>query len=169
MRNNKSFASTLACSFIMVTSIILLSSWNPGVLGQNPDHAQLQMAEKSSVEVASPPFFVYKNGEFKEAVLTKEPEMIGGKEMMETLIKLNIRYPEMAKEKKIGGTVYISVVIDSLGNMEDAFVHEGIGGGCNDEALRAVKLMNKMGFEPGEINGKPVTVKFDIPLTFLPQ
>jgi len=169
MTNIKSFASTLTSSFILVTSIMLLSSWTPGVLGQYPDHAQLQPAEKSSVEVSSPPFFVYKDGEFKEAVLTKEPEMIGGKDLMETLIKLNIRYPEMAKEKKIGGTVLISVVIDSLGNMEDAFVHEGIGGGCNDEALRAVKLMNKMGFEPGEINGKAVTVKFDIPLTFLPQ
>lgn len=169
MTNTKSFASTLAGSFMLVTAILLLSSWTPVALGQDPMQAQLQPNEKSSVEVASPPFYVYKDGEFREAVLSKEPEMIGGKDLMETLIKLNIRYPDVAKEKKIGGTVLISVVIDSLGNMEDAFVHEGIGGGCNDEALRAVKLMNKMGFEPGEINGKPVTVKFDIPLTFLPQ
>ena len=80
-----------------------------------------------------------------------------------------MRYPDVAREKKIGGTVLISVVIDAQGNMEDAFVHEGIGGGCNDEALRAVKLMNKVGFEPGEIDGRPVTVKFDIPITFRPQ
>lgn len=38
--------------------------------------------------------------------------------------------------------------------MEDAFIHEGIGGGFNDEALRAVKLLGKTGFEPGRLKGK---------------
>ena len=126
-------------------------------------------AEAETIQVSTPPFYVYENGEFKEAVLTKEPELIGGKDLMETLIRLNIRYPDKAKEEKIGGTVLVSVVIDSLGQMDDVFIHEGVGGGCNDEALRAVKLMHKVGFTPGEINGIPVIVKFDIPITFLPQ
>ena len=124
---------------------------------------------EENIQVASTTYYVYVNGEFKEAKLTVAPELIGGKDLMETLIRLNIRYPDKAKEKKIGGTVLISVVIDSIGNIEDAFVHEGIGGGCNDEALRAVRLMDKVGFYPGEIDGQPVTVKFDIPITFLPQ
>ena len=115
------------------------------------------------------PFYVYQDGAFREAIVTKEPELIGGKDLMETLIKLNIRYPDHAKEKKIGGTVVVSVVIDSIGQMEDAFIKEGIGGGCNDEALRAVRLMQKIGFTAGEQDGRPVTVMFDIPITFLPQ
>lgn len=121
------------------------------------------------VQVFKTIYYVYHDGEFKETILSKEPELIGGKDLMENLIRLNTQYPEVAKSKKIGGTVLISVVIDDEGRMEDVFIHEGIGGGCNDEALRSVKLLDHTGFEPGEIDGKPVTVKFDIPLTFLPQ
>jgi TonB family protein len=124
---------------------------------------------EDEVQIFKTIFYVYHDGEFKETILSKEPELIGGKELMETLIRLNTQYPEVAKSKKIGGTVLISVVIDAEGRMEDVFVHEGIGGGCNEEALRSVKLLDHTGFEPGEVNGKPVTVKFDIPLTFLPK
>ena len=152
---------------IMMTVVLACLSFD--LSSQYPDKAAPVTAELESIQVSSTPFYIFENGEFKEAVLTKEPELIGGKELMETLIRLNIRYPDVAKEKRIGGTVLVSVVIDSLGQMEDVFIHEGIGGGCNEEALRAVKLMNKVGFEPGELNGKAVTVKFDIPITFLPQ
>lgn len=150
----------------MVLATIMFLSMTPALFSQQQ---KALTPQSEQIHVASTLYYVYEDGEYKEAVLSKEPELVGGKELMETLIKLNMRYPEVAKEKKIGGTVLISVVIDEEGNMEDAFVHEGIGGGCNDEALRAVKLMNKMGFEPGEIKGRPVTVKFDIPITFMPQ
>ena len=153
---------------ILVAGIVFLFT-APVLSSQQNGIQKSNLTATENIQVSSPPFYVYENGEFKEALLSKEPELIGGKELMETLIKLNIRYPDKAKEQKIGGTVLISVVIDSLGQMEDVFVHEGVGGGCNDEALRAVKLMKKVGFEPGEIDGKPVTVKFDIPITFLPQ
>lgn len=152
----------LVAGIVFLFTAPVLSSQQTGIQKRN-------LTATENIQVSSPPFYVYENGEFKEALLSKEPELIGGKDLMETLIKLNIRYPDKAKELRIGGTVLISVVIDSLGQMEDVFVHEGVGGGCNDEALRAVKLMNKVGFEPGEIDGKPVTVKFDIPITFLPQ
>ena len=154
---------------LVIFSTVLLACLSTDLTSQYPANVAPVSSELESIQVSSTPFYIYENGEFKEAVLSKEPELIGGKELMETLIRLNIRYPDVAKEKKIGGTVNVSVVIDSLGQMEDVFIHEGIGGGCNEEALRAVKLMNKVGFEPGELNGKAVTVKFDIPITFLPQ
>ena len=114
-------------------------------------------------------YYVLRDGLFEEAELSAAPELIGGRKVMELLLQLNIRYPDAAREKKIGGTVLVSVVIDENGKMEDAFIHEGIGGGCNDEALRAVKLLDQTGFEPGRLNGKPVTVKFDLPITFMPK
>lgn len=150
-------------------AILFLSWFSQSLAGQQQDRLHSAVSNEKTISVATTTYYIYQDGEFKEAILTKEPELIGGKELMETLIKLNIRYPEAAKAKKMGGTVLISVVVDKFGQIEDAFVHEGIGGGCNDEALRAVKLMDKMGFEPGELNGKPVVVKFDIPITFLPQ
>lgn len=154
-------------ALVLLLSMFLFSFPAPRLTSQHSG-AMKSVAEEK-IQVAERPFFVYENGMFREAILTKEPELIGGKELMETLISLNIRYPDAAREKLIGGLVLISVVIDNTGRMEDVFVHEGIGGGCNDEALRAVRLMDKVGFTPGELNGKPVTVRFDIPITFLPK
>ena len=114
-------------------------------------------------------YYILRDGVFEEAVLSQNPEFSRGDEAMELLLQLNIRYPDAAREQKIGGTVRVSVVINEEGQMVDAFIHEGIGGGCNDEALRAVKLLDKTGFEPGYLNGKAVTVKFDIPITFRPE
>ncbi len=121
------------------------------------------------IDVSETTYFIFKEGAFVESILSKAPELIGGRDLMETLITLNIRYPEKAREKKIGGTVLVTVVIDAEGNMEDAYIHEGIGGGCNDEALRAVRLLDRTGFEPGEYRGQQVTVKYDIPITFMPR
>lgn len=167
---NNSFANPVFSQgrrILIALVCIAFTPWIGTVLSSQETVAPVTAPE--SIQVSETPFYVWENGAFKEAILTKEPELIGGKELMETLIRLNIRYPDKAKEMKIGGTVVISVVIDSLGQMEDSFVREGVGGGCNDEALRAVRLMNKVGFEPGEINGKPVTVRFDIPITFMPR
>jgi TonB family protein len=114
-------------------------------------------------------YYVLRDGAYEEAILSEAPEFIAGREAQDLLLQLNIRYPDAAREKKIGGTVLVSVVINEEGVMEDAFIHAGIGGGCNDEALRAVKLLDKTGFYPGLLNGRPVTVKFDIPITFVPR
>jgi protein TonB len=156
-----------------MSTFIFLSLALTSVAQQAPQLIQPQATEhsisESKIDNPQTTYYVYKDGQFTESALTKEPELIGGKELMETLIQLNIHYPDMAREKKIGGTVLVSVVIDPDGNIEDAFIHEGIGGGCNVEALRAVQLLDNTGFIPGEIRGKPVTVKFDIPITFLPK
>ena len=125
-----------------------------------------QASPEASMETT---YYILHNGVYEEAVLSQVPEFIAGDEAMELLLQLNIRYPDAAREQKIGGTVLVSVVLNEEGQMEDAFIHEGIGGGCNDEALRAVKLLDKTGFEPARLKGKPVTVKFDIPITFRPE
>ena len=167
--SNNSFKGIVLGGFLLLVTPVFFSCSTLGLTNSLAGTSKTSFGGFDGIQDTSQPFYVLQDGEFVEASLTKEPELIGGKDLMETLIKLNIRYPDVAKEKKIGGTVLISVVIDELGQMEDAFVHEGIGGGCNDEALRAVKIMNRVGFEPGEMNGVPVTVRFDIPITFLPQ
>ena len=127
---------------------------------------EYQAASEQSMETT---YYILRDGVYEEVVLSQVPEFRTGEESMELLLQLNIRYPDAAREQKIGGTVLVSVVINEEGQMEDAFIHEGIGGGCNDEALRAVKLLDKTGFEPGRLKGKAGTVKFDIPITFRPE
>jgi len=151
------------CFFSLAFSVLALPL--PTVIHTGSTVERLAAAEPSRETI----YYILRDGVYEEVVLSHVPEFIGGDEAMELLLQLNIRYPDAAREQKIGGTVRVSVVLNEEGQMEDAFIHEGIGGGCNDEALRAVKLLDKTGFEPGRLKGKAVTVKFDIPITFRPE
>ena len=151
------------CFFSMAFSV--LAQPLPTIIPTGSTVERLAAAEPSRKTI----YYILRDGVYEEVVLSHVPEFNGGDEAMELLLQLNIRYPDAAREQKIGGTVRVSVVLNEEGQMEDAFIHEGIGGGCNDEALRAVKLLDKTGFEPARLKGKAVTVKFDIPITFRPE
>ncbi len=76
----------------------------------------------------------------------------------------NIKYPQMAKESGIQGTVYVTFVIDERGRVADVKVLRGIGGGCDEEAIRVVKMMPP--WNAGKQSGKPVRVQFNMPIKF---
>ena len=91
-------------------------------------------------------------------------EYPGGFEKMAEFLGKNIVYPEEAKEKNIQGTVLVSFVVEKNGKITDAKVVRGIGGGCDEEALRVVNAMPK--WKPGKQNGKNVRVQFALPIKF---
>ena len=70
----------------------------------------------------------------------------------------------MARENGIEGTVYIEFVIGKDGSVIGAGVKRGIGGGCNEEALRVVNAMPN--WKPGRQQGNPVKVKYTLPVKF---
>lgn len=88
------------------------------------------------------------------------PEPIGGLKAIQDKVK----YTEIAIRSKIKGTVYIEARIDKDGNVIDAVVKKGIGGGLDESALNAVKLTK---FYPGKQRGIPVKVKMIIPIKFV--
>jgi protein TonB len=92
-------------------------------------------------------------------VVERMPELIGG---LETLQK-SIIYPEIARLAGIEGRVMVSFVIDEKGNVLNPVVVRGIGGGCDEAAIEAVK---KAKFIPGMQRGMPVRVRFTLPITF---
>lgn len=69
------------------------------------------------------------------------PEFPGGKEAFRKFVADNLRYPAEALEKKIEGLVYITYWVDGNGKVTDAEVTRGIGHGCDDEAIRLVRLL----------------------------
>lgn len=89
----------------------------------------------------------------------KMPEPIGGI----AAIQKHITYPAEAKRAGIEGRVYIKAYIDTTGNVAMAEVLRGIGSGCDEAALEAVK---KTIFKPGEQRGKKVNVQVSIPIVF---
>jgi protein TonB len=79
----------------------------------------------------------------------------------------NVRYPEAARESGIEGRVQIEFVVDEQGNVTNAHILRGIGGGCDEEALRVVAAMPR--WKPGRQNGTPVKVYFSLVVKFLLQ
>ena len=89
----------------------------------------------------------------------KMPELIGG---MDGLQK-KIRYPLQAKSLGVQGVVYVQSIINEKGKIEDPKVVKKLGAGCDEEALRVLK---KSKFKPGYDKGKPVKVRFTLPIFF---
>ena len=69
----------------------------------------------------------------------------------------------MARKAGIEGTVNIQFIVNENGEVEDPRVIRGIGGGCDEEALRVIKNAQ---FEPGRQRGKPVRVQYSVPIRF---
>ena len=92
-------------------------------------------------------------------VVEQMPELIGGIEALQK----EIRYPEMARQAGVNGRVFVQFIVDEDGTVANPVVLRGIGGGCDEEALRVVK---KARFKPGRQRGKAVKVRYVIPIIF---
>lgn len=77
-----------------------------------------------------------------------------------------IEFPELARKAGIQGRVMVEFIVNKKGNVEYPSVMRGLGGGCDEEALRVVK---KAHFTPGKQQGKPVRVKYSLPVRFDPS
>lgn len=92
------------------------------------------------------------------------PEFPGGMEAMMHFLSDNIRYPEKAKDDNIEGRVFIQFVVEKDGSIGEVKLLRGIGGGCDEEAIRVVKAMPK--WTPGQQDGKAVRVYYTLPIFF---
>jgi TonB family protein len=97
-------------------------------------------------------------------VVEQSPEFPGGETERIKFLQLNIKYPHEARIAAIQGTVYLTFVVEKDGNISDVRVLRGIGAGCDEEALRVIRLMPK--WKPGKQRGKPVRVQMTIPIKF---
>lgn len=92
-------------------------------------------------------------------VVEQMPELIGGMAALQN----QIRYPDMARKAGIEGRVIVQFIVNENGEVENPRVIRGIGGGCDEEALRAVRQVK---FRPGRQRGQPVRVQYSLPVIF---
>ena len=97
-------------------------------------------------------------------VVEKQPSFPGGEAKLFEYLGKNIKYTEMAKEASIRGKVYIQFVVEKDGSITDVKIIRGLGSGLDEIAKKAVRKMPK--WEPGEQRGKPVRVRFVLPVNF---
>jgi len=110
----------------------------------------LEMPEPPEEEEEEEDFFV---------AVENMPKLKGGLAGLQR----KITYPEMARKAGIEGTVTIQFIVNKNGKVEDPRVLRGIGGGCDEEALRVVKEAE---FTPGRQRGNPVRVQYSLPIRF---
>lgn len=126
------------------------------------------MDENTEIEKWVPP--MKKEEPVPEPVITipdKNPEFPGGLGEMYQFLHDNIRYPQAAIDLGISGTVFVNFVVEKDGSITSVHVLRGIGGGCDEEAIRVVQQMHK--WNPGFKDGKRVRVSFNIPVKFTLQ
>ena len=87
----------------------------------------------------------------------------GGAKLMEYLSQ-NIKYPALAKEQGVQGLVIVEFVVNKDGSISDESIVRSVHPLLDAEALRVVKNMPK--WSPGRNGGKPVRVRYTIPVTF---
>lgn len=97
-------------------------------------------------------------------VVEEMPQYPGGMEALMSYLGENMKYPADAEKNKIEGRVIISFVIDKEGNVKDAEVVRSVSPSIDAEALRVVNGMPQ--WIPGKQKGKPVNVKYTLPLSF---
>ena len=92
------------------------------------------------------------------------PEPLGGAAAWSRFLQKNLRYPVIARENGVQGKVIVSFVVEKDGHLSDIKVIRGIGSGCDEEAVRVLKLAPA--WKPGMQNGQPVRVQYTIPMNF---
>lgn len=108
--------------------------------------------------------------ENKEKIYTNEecdvkPEFPDGEAELFKFINRNIKYPVIAQENGIQGTVIITFIIEKNGKIKDFKVSKGVDPSLDREALRVAEMLpNK--WKPGKKDGKSVKVQYTLPIGF---
>ncbi|GHB33960.1 energy transducer TonB [Mongoliitalea lutea] len=97
-------------------------------------------------------------------VVENAPEFPGGMEAWYQYLSKNLKYPTQARRMGIEGTVYVVFVVNTDGSIQDVELLRGIGGGCDEEAIRVVSAAPK--WTPGKQRGRPVRVRMRLPVRF---
>lgn len=92
------------------------------------------------------------------------PTFPGGETELFKFLGKNLKYPAIAQDAGVSGTVYVNFMVDKDGKVKNAKVVRGIHSACDKEALRVV---NKMpAWRPGKQRGKAVRVSYNLPIRF---
>lgn len=98
-------------------------------------------------------------------VVEEMPKFKGGDAKLMELLMMNMKYPESAIKAKQQGRAIVGFVVRKDGTVSDVYIEKSTGYDVLDnEAMRVVKSMPA--WEPGKQKGKPVNVKYFVPITF---
>ncbi|MGV3539610.1 MAG: energy transducer TonB [Rufibacter sp.] len=125
---------------------------NP-IIGNGKGEGSGEGTGNGEAAAPEPAFFV---------VVEQMPEFEGGMKKLMSFLNKNIHYPAAAQRAGVEGTVVMSFVVSSTGELTDITVLKGLGYGTEEEALRVLKKMPR--WKPGVQNGRSVPVRMTLPI-----
>lgn len=146
------------------------------VIQEIPDEVKIEEKIDVNFDVDVKENTVIKEVAIKEVVIEEEkadqifdvvetqPNPPGGMSGWNKYLSDNLKYPTQARRMGVEGTVIVVFVINTDGSIQDVDVLRGIGGGCDEEALKIVRAAPK--WEPGKQRGKPVRTRMRLPIRF---
>lgn len=138
-------------------TLLLLAILTAPALFAQVEPAPVQPASiPERVEVQDP------DGPF--TLVEEMPSYPGGQDALFAYISTNLKYPQEAMDKGIQGTVIVAFVVERNGSISEVRTLRGIGGGCDEEAVRVVQGMPD--WTPGKQGGKAVRVRFNLPIRY---
>ena len=145
---NKAFS---LAAFLLFT---MFFSCNNKLVSKKPDTKSQEEKLPSSVT------------EVEVYTIVKEPAtpVEGGYSTFNKYISDSMQYPESARKKKIEGRVLIEFIVDKDGSLTEVKVVKGIGGGCDEEAIRIIEEAEK--WKPGRNKGVEVKQRILYPIDF---
>ena len=94
----------------------------------------------------------------------KKPEFPGGQSALDRFIKNHLRHPVSVREGDLNGRVVCEFVVNKDGSVSDIEVVRSNYPTMNDEVVRMLQEMPR--WEPGELNGESVRVRYTLPVQF---
>lgn len=134
---------------------------------QNIDGEMAQQTNLQGIDDIGNGTGVTKGEEEEGAIFDHVAEMPyfeGGEAGLIRYISKKMRYPRKAVLEQVEGIVVVNFVVSRDGRVTDATVLKGLGYGTDEEALRVINTMPE--WTPGRQNGKPVAVRYTLPIRF---
>ena len=131
---------------------------------ENLDSTVASTVTQQGQKVEEPPPVVESDETFLFAAVEEKPSFPGGEEAFYKYLGKNLKFPDMEAEQGIKGTVWVEFVVDRNGGITETAVARPVSPGLDKEALRVVKAMPN--WNPGKQNGRPVKVRYTIPIKF---
>ncbi len=141
----------------IIISVVFSITFSGKVIAQEPQKDAPVSKEKATTKIDEKEDVVF-------TVVEKMPSFPGGEEARNKYMIENITYPPKARQEGIQGRVFVTFIVEKDGAVSNVKILRGIGGGCDEEAVRVISMMPK--WNPGIQRGQPVRVQFNMPIHF---
>jgi len=100
-----------------------------------------------------------------QTYLDRPPVYLDGDGRLSVAMVTGMRYPREAREYGTQGTLIVAFTINQQGVISGYRIKKSLGHGCDEEGIKAIKRVDG-DWLPGMLNGKPVAVEYEMPLSF---